>query len=151
MAETKLKQQAIRDSITFTRLSMSGSHSYTSGDEKVPFDTADFNTGGEFNTTSDKWIASKDGYIDITVQVSSSTNFSNYYQMFVYLNGSRYVNLRVFGFAHGVYQPSMRLGGLMPVSANDEIEVYFQAGSAITINGSNAGATFVSIKAYYFS
>lgn len=152
MSETKLKSQAVdlTKTISFSRITMSTSQSVSSGsDTKINFDTASYDTNSEFNTTSDKWIASGDGYIHLDVQVSPSTNHSSYLQLYVYKNGSRSTELYAFGAGEGTYQTSIQLSGDISIEEDDEIEIYLQIGSSVTINGANSGASYLCITGYY--
>ncbi len=115
----------------------------------VNFNTTQFNTATEYNTTTKRWVASGTGYALVTCGIGwLNIPTATYYQTNVYKNGALAFRFSPAG-APG-YQFSQNISCLLNVVTNDYIQMVVFTGENNTIaaNG-NTGSTVLSIIGYY--
>lgn len=96
---------------------------------KIPFNTIDYDTGNNFNTSTNRFVAPVSGYYQITGVQRKSVAVSTYVQIALYKNGVLYQ----YGGAFGSFTSAGSYGSMtvmeMYLNAGDYIEAYDQGGS----------------------
>lgn len=115
------------------------------GTEKVLLDTENFDTGGDFASSS--FTAPVTGYYQVNagVQLANLNTASDQVLLHIYVNGASYVRSNAYAVAAGD-DPYVALADLVPATAGQTIELYIQNASAGTETlSAGSVVTFMSI------
>ncbi|MEC4049813.1 hypothetical protein OX284_010270 [Flavobacterium sp. SUN046] len=117
----------------------------TSGWQKINFDTTVFDTKGEFNTTANRFIATKAGYYEINAGFHTD-NQSNtqYYSIGVYKNGALYQMSAANHSNIGVVNRSINC--LVSLNIGDYIEIFAENYQSSVYIDSYTGKSYFEIK-----
>lgn len=113
-----------------------GAWTQSSAAKKITFDTEDFDTNSDFDTTNGRYTAPVNGYYQVNGQVATPTVSGIGYNCTLYKNGSAYRTGNSLVASHtGGFNTIVNFSDLVYLTAGDYIEVYHVG------NNSPAGTT----------
>ncbi len=124
------------------KMSMSTNQMISSSYTKVDFDSADYDLGTNFNTTTDRFEVGENGMYRITASSKSfSTNTSNTtVELLIYVDGSAVKRHSENHHASGIIYRNVDT--VQYLTAGQFIEVYAYASSSYTIDSGNQSTSF---------
>lgn len=134
------------NNITLLRTNLSFNQNLnTSGWQKIFFDTSVFDTNSEFDSSNNRFIASKTGYYEINAGFhTDNQNNTQYYSIGVFKNGSLYQmstgNHSNLGVVH------RNINCIVSLSAGDYIEIYAENYQSSVYVDNYSGKTFFEVK-----
>ncbi len=97
----------------------------TSGWQKVTFDTELFDTNNEFDTTTNRFVATKAGYYRVNASIHTNSQSNNQlYSVGIRVNGNLYQQTTANHFGNGPVDRSVNC--IVSLSANDYLEVFVE-------------------------
>lgn len=106
---------------------------------KILFQTKDFDTNNNYDTTTSRFTPTIPGYYQVTATISAPAQAAAYFQASIYKNGAQYTTSPVSAAA-GIYVN--QVSGLVYCNGStDYIEVYGSQSTGGTIT-SNTGAIY---------
>lgn len=134
------------NNISVVRTNLSSNQSLgTGGWQKINFNTVLFDTKTEYNTTSNRFVASKAGYYEINAGFHTDGQANTqYYSIGVYVNGNLYHQTSANHFSNGFVVRTINC--TVSLNANDYVEIFvenYQSGVNID---SFSGKTYFEIK-----
>lgn len=114
--------------------------SLLSGPQTIPFDDEDFDTNGEFDTTTYSFTPSQDGIysVEVVIQATSAIAVATNFGVAVLVNGTvvhknSFANIGVLGI--NVTPPVRRVSTLLNLSTSDVVTFQLQGDAALgTVN-----------------
>ena len=117
----------------------------TSGWEKVNFNTVVFDANSEFNTGTNRFIASKAGYYEVNAGFHTfNQSDTNYYGIAVYKNGIAYQETS--SHHYGINLISRTINCLVYLNAAEYVEIFAHNVNSGTTIDSYAGKTYFEVK-----
>ena len=132
--------------ISIVRANLSSNQSLgTGGWQKINFNTSIFDTKSEFNTSTNRFVALKDGYYEVNAGYHTD-NQSNtqYYSIGVYKNGSLYQ--MTAGNHSNLGVVSRNVDCIISLVAGDYIEIYAENYQSSVNIDSYSGKTYFEVK-----
>ena len=132
--------------LSIARTNLSGNQSLgTGGWQKISFNTVLFDTKSEFNTGSNRFIATKAGYYQINAcfHTDNQSN-SQYYSIGVYVNGSLYQQVSGNHISNG--QVSRNVNCIVSLAAGGYVEIYAENYQSSVNIDSYSGKTYFEVK-----
>jgi len=110
------------------------------GWDKLNFDTGSFDVNGNFNTTTDRFVATEAGIYQVTASyhTSAASTSTNSFGIAVYIDGTINKRTQVSHYGEGLIHRDVT--SLVQLTAGQYIEIYAYHTGGITIE-SNAGRT----------
>lgn len=119
----------------------------TSGWQKITFNTvpAGYDTNSEFNTTTNRFVATKDGFYEVNAGFhTNGQSNTQFYSIGVYKNGSLYQQTSANHYTNGLV--SRATNCVIKLNAGDYVEIFaenYQSGVAID---GFSGKTYFEVK-----
>lgn len=134
------------NNISVVRANLTSNQSYGSSAswQKIAFNTIVFDTKSEFNTGTNRFVATKAGYYEINAAFHSTIQGdTNFYGIAVYKNGSEYQETSTNNNNNII---SRTINCIINMNATDYIEIYLYCPTTgCTIDG-YSGKTFFEVK-----
>ncbi|WP_430467326.1 hypothetical protein [Winogradskyella ouciana] len=128
---------------SLARIVMAADQNFTiSGWQKINFNSVDFDTNGDFNVTTDTFVAPADGYYRINASWRSDGNSTStgFFGIGIYRNG---LVVRGNSYNHtGNGQIIRYINNLIQLDAGDTIEIYINVLAPLTISLNDVAASF---------
>jgi len=117
----------------------------STGWQKITFNTTLFDTGSEFNTGTNRFVATKVGYYEINAGFHTfNKNDAEYYGIAVYKNGTLYQETSAHHYGDKLI--SRTINCTISLVINDNIEIYIFNGNAPTTIDGYSGKTYFEVK-----
>lgn len=132
--------------ISIVRTNLSTNQSLgTGGWQKVNFDTVVFDTNNEYNTTSNRFVATKAGYYEINAGFHTDGQANTqYYSIGVYINGNLYQQTSANHFNNGFVTRTINCTASL--NANDYVEIFVENYQSGVNLDSFSGKTFFEVR-----
>ena len=128
---------------SLARIVMAADQTFTvSGWQKINYNSVDFDTNGDFNTTTDTFVAPADGYYRINASWRSDGNSTStgFFGIGIYING---LVVRGSSYNHtGNGQIIRYINNLIQLDAGDTVEIYINVLAPLTISLNDVAASF---------
>ena len=135
-------QDGASNTLALTRITMSANQNFPafSDEVKINFDTVDFDLNSNFNTSTDRFIASTAGYYRISGQYTGSTSSSpSVFSFDIAVNGI-YIRRHISDDI-----PNGAINSVVYLNVNDFVEMKFSSTTSSTIF-SNSQITYFEIE-----
>lgn len=134
------------NNFSLTRANLTSNQSYTSNAlwQKIGFNTSVFDIKSEFNTSTNRFVATKAGYYEINAGFHSTIQSdTNFYGIAVFKNGSEYQETSTNNNNNII---SRTINCIISMNATDYLEIYLYCPTTgCTIDG-YSGKTYFEIK-----
>lgn len=134
------------NNISIMRANLTSNQTYSAslGWQKIAFNTTIFDTKSEFNTSTNRFVATKSGYYEINAGFHSTIQGdTNFYGIAVYKNGSEYQETSTNNNNNII---SRTTNCIISMNATDYIEIYLYCPTTgCTVDG-YSGKTYFEVK-----
>lgn len=130
MAETKITPNEINNPYKFSAF-RNGAQNSINGFSKVLLETELYDTNADFNTSTNRYVASVAGYYQFSGGVAMSSSATPVWQAFLYKNGLS-VKGGTLTNSSAAYQSS-QVSGQIQLAVGDYVELYIYASAAIPL------------------
>ena len=134
------------NTLSVTRTNISANQSLgTGGWQKITFNTVVFDVNSEFNTGTNRFVATKTGYFEVNAGFHTfNQSDTNYYGIAVYKNGVEYQETSAHHY--GINLISRTINCLIFLNATDFVEIYAHNINSGTTIDAYSGKTYFEVK-----